>query len=187
MDYIRLLRFSHIFSAVVKDVLEAHLLREVCPYPLNPTQFHLLKLMAQDDGEHHIGEIAEVLGVSTPAATKNIDKLERYGLVHRSQAPDDRRSTILSVSPTGRRIVVRFEELTAARLYPVLDRFDQEDLDAFTDVLERFSLSILDLDAEDSRACLRCAAYLSSDCSVGEARGGCPFIRDRDTVHGKGS
>jgi DNA-binding MarR family transcriptional regulator len=186
MDYIRLLRFSHIFSAVVREVLEAHLLREVCPFPLNPTQFHLLKLMAQD-GEHHVGEIAEVLGVSTPAATKNIDKLERHGLVSRAQAPDDRRSTVLTVSPLGRRIVVRFEELTAARLYPVLERFDEEDLTTFTDVLERFALSILELDPENSRACLRCAAYLSSDCSVGEARGGCPFIKDRDTVHGKGS
>ncbi len=186
MDYIRLLRFSHIFSAVVRDVLETRLLREVCSYPLSLNQFHLLKVIAQD-GDHHVGELAEVLGISTPAITKNIDRLEGFGLVSRTQAPDDRRSTILSVGAPGRRIVVQYEELKAARLYPILERFDDEEITAFTEFLERLALAFLDLDPGNRRTCLRCAAYLSADCSVGEARGGCPFIKDRDSVHGKGS
>jgi DNA-binding MarR family transcriptional regulator len=185
MDYLRLLRNSHIFASAVRDILETRLIREVCPYPLTLSQFHLLKLMALN-GEHHVGDIAAFLGVSTPAATKNIDKLERHGLVVRAPAPDDRRSTVLSVSPVGRRIVVNYEELKSARLYPLLDRFDAGELDAFADLLERISLSLLDLDPESGGPCLRCAAYLSADCRVGEARGGCPFIKDRTTISGKG-
>ena len=185
MDYLRLLRNSHIFASAVRDILETRLIREVCPYPLTLSQFHLLKLMSLD-GEHHVGDIAAFLGVSTPAATKNIDKLERHGLVVRAPAPDDRRSTILSASPIGRRIVVNYEELKSARLYPLLDRFDVGELDAFADLLERISLSLLDLDPESGGPCLRCAANLSADCRVGEARGGCPFIKKRATVSGKG-
>ncbi|RPI21056.1 MAG: MarR family transcriptional regulator [Actinobacteria bacterium] len=185
MDYLRLVRNSHIFASAVRDILETRLIRAVCPYPLTLSQFHLLKLMAYD-GEHHIGDIAALLGVSNPAATKNIDKLVRHGLVVRTPAPDDRRATVLSVSLAGRRIVVNYEELKSAQLYPLLDRFTAGELEAFADILERLSLTLLDLDPESGGPCLRCAAYFSADCRVGETRGGCPFIKDRVTVSGKG-
>ncbi len=50
------------------------------------------------NGRHQAGELAEFLGVSAPAATKNIDKLERFGLVVRSPSKGDRRATQLSAS-----------------------------------------------------------------------------------------
>ena len=93
----RFLRYSHIFSAAVREIFESKYLAETCRESISLQQFHLLKLISLN-GDHQIGEIAGLLGVSSPAATKNIDKLERLGLVMRTPSPSDRRATLLSVT-----------------------------------------------------------------------------------------
>jgi len=174
VDFVKLLRHSHIFSSAVRDILETQMLQEVSPFPLSLSQFHILKLMSIN-GDHQVGEVADFLGVSAPAATKNIDKLERLGLVVRKPNKDDRRATLLSVSPLGRKLVMSYEELKAARLYPALEEFDEEEIEAFAELLMRFSLALFKLENPGSAFCLRCSAYLQDGCPVGEARGGCPY------------
>src|SRR3990172_12542924 len=139
---LQLLRSSHIFASAVREILELKLVREVSPVPLTLSQFHLLKLMFLN-GRHQVGEVADFLGVSPPAATKNIDKLEAHGLVVRAPSKGDRRATLLSVSPKGRRLVRRYEALKTARLAPVLARFRPEELEQLKHLLERFSLLLL--------------------------------------------
>ena len=70
-----LLRQTHIFASTVREILEVKLLREVSDAHLTLPQLQLLKLMVRD-GQHQVTEVAHFLGVSPPAATKNIDKLE---------------------------------------------------------------------------------------------------------------
>lgn len=175
-DLLRLVRHSHIFASAVREVLELKLVREVSATPLSLSQFHVLKLMSLN-GEHQVGEVADFLGVSSPAATKNIDKLEALGLVVRSPSKGDRRATLLSVSAKGRRLVRRYEELKAARLSPVLEKFRPEEVEQLSRLLERFSVSLLEeeLAGGDDGSCLRCDAYLQSGCPVGRLRGGCPY------------
>jgi DNA-binding MarR family transcriptional regulator len=174
-----LLRLSHIFSSVVREILEAKLLAETSTLPLTVSQFHILKLMTLN-GHHQAGELAEFLGVSAPAATKNIDKLERFGLIVRSPSPDDRRATILSASQKGRRLVEKYEELKATRLYPILEQFDSEEIDHLSELLERFSVSLLQHEKTSRGFCLRCAAYIETGCPVGHVRGGCPYDELRE-------
>jgi MarR family transcriptional regulator for hemolysin len=172
----RLLRSSHIFASAVREVLEQKLVREVSSVPLTLSQFHLLRLMHLN-GQHQMGEVADFLGVSPPAATKNIDKLEALGLLARVPSAGDRRARLLCVSPKGRRLVRRYESLSAERLAPILARFRPEELELLTGLLERFSLSLLEreLSGEGDGVCLRCAAYVQSACPVGRLRGGCPY------------
>jgi len=170
----RLIRYSHIFASAVREILEMKLLRETTPLPLTLSQFHLLKLMSIN-GSHQVGELADFLGVSAPAATKNIDKLEHLRLVVRAPSPDDRRATSLSVSSKGRRLVDKYEELKESRLTPVLDGFRAEEIDQLTDLLERFSVALLEHERSGRGYCLRCAAYIDDQCPVGEVRGGCPY------------
>ena len=174
----RLLRLSHIFSSVVREILESKLLREATPLPLTISQFHVLKLMTIN-GNHQAGELAEFLGVSAPAATKNIDKLERFGLVIRSPSKGDRRATILSTSVKGRRLVERYEELKAIRLAPILEDFSSEEVEQISNLLERFSVSLLKRETTRRGFCLRCAAYIETGCPVGHVRGVCPYDRVR--------
>lgn len=174
----RLVRLSHIFSSVVREILETKLLRESTPLPLTLSQLHILKLMALN-GDHQAGELAEFLGVSAPAATKNIDKLERLGLVVRTPSTGDRRATLLSASRKGRRLVEKYEDLKATRLRPILEEIGIDEVDQLSDLLERFSVSLLKRERTRRGFCLRCAAYIETGCPVGHVRGGCPYDRVR--------
>jgi DNA-binding MarR family transcriptional regulator len=173
-DLFAFLRYTHIFASTVREDLQLRLLREASPHPLSLHQLNLLKLMCEN-GKHHVGQMAGYLGVSAPAATKNIDKLERLGLVTRSRSEGDRRTTLLSVSPAGRELVARYERMEKARLGAALDGFDPEEIAAFSRLLERFSVSLLRDEPAGDGSCLRCAAYLEAGCPVGVVRGGCPY------------
>ena len=172
----RLLRCCHIFASAIRETLELELLRSVTSKRLTCSQLYLLKLMAEN-GHHQVGELASFLGVSPPAATKNIDKLERLGLVVRQRSADDRRATLLSASPQGRALVEQYEALKAARLSSALSRFQQEEVSQAMDLLERFAVALLNLDSSEQGCRLRCAAYIADDCAVGRIRGGCPVER----------
>jgi DNA-binding MarR family transcriptional regulator len=173
-----LLRYSHIFASVVREILEIKLLNEVSPNTLTLSQFHLLKLISLN-GKHKVGQVAEFLGVSAPAATKNIDKLEGLGLVSRQQSKGDRRATLLSSSAKGRRLVKKYEKLKAERLAPVLEAFSTDELDQLAHLLERFSLVLLHAEDSGEDLCFRCSAYFEDQCPVTHLREGCPYQKAR--------
>ena len=175
----RLLRFSHIFSSTVRDVLEVNLLREITSLPLTLQQFQLIKYMAADD-KHRVGDVAAYLGISTAAASKNIEKLRRYGLLLRRRSEWDRRAKVLSVSPKGQRLIRRYEEHKNARLARTLDGFDTDEIDQLSGLLERFAVSLLETEPDTNGACLRCGGYLDDSCPVGHLRDGCPYMKCRD-------
>jgi DNA-binding MarR family transcriptional regulator len=178
---LRFLRFTHIFSSAVKEVLETKFLSEASPHSLTVPQFHVLKLIAIN-GKHQVGEVAEFLGVSSPAASKNIDKLERLGLVSRCPSEGDRRVTLLSASPKGRRLVVKYEEIKNDRLKPVLSKFRKDELNQFTSLLERFSVLLYEQEKSEEGFCLRCAAYTDDVCPIAHVLGNCTYekIRSRN-------
>jgi len=172
------LRYSHIFAALVREILEEKILDEVSPSPLSLSQFHLLKLIALN-GKHQVGEVADFLGVSPPAATKNIDKLERLGLVSRLPSPGDRRATLLSPSAKGKRLVRKYEATKEERLTPVLAGFSHDELQQLARLMERFSLRLLDSEGADDGLCFRCSAYYEENCPVNHLHDQCPYQRLR--------
>ena len=178
-DVFRLLRFSHIFASVVREFLELQLLHEVTEEDLSLSQFHLLKLIALD-GEHQVGQVAEFLGISPPAATKNIDKMERLGLVSRVPSTGDRRATFLEPSRQGRKLVSRDEALKEDRLEPVLAGFTDKELKHLADLLERFSLRLINAQEPTTQICLRCSAYYDENCPVPHLQDGCPYKQVRE-------
>ena len=72
-----------------KDSDDERFLNEVSPHPLTRAQFCFLKLIALNP-DLQVGEVARFLGVSSAAGSKNVDKLERYGLVNRGGSPGER-------------------------------------------------------------------------------------------------
>ena len=180
-----LLRNSHIFSALVREILEEKYLREITPNSINLSQFHLLKAITLND-ERPAGELAGFLGVTPPAATKALDKLEGLGLVVRKSSPRDRRVRLLSPSERGRELVRSYEELKVNRLAPVLANFEPEELDLMAELLQRFSLRLLQQETSGDGFCLRCAAYCEDHCPVGDVSGGCPYVELRGSDSAEG-
>jgi DNA-binding MarR family transcriptional regulator len=177
----RFLHYGHVFSSAVQEILETRYIGAVSPYPLTVAQFHLLKLVALR-GEHQVGQVAEFLGVSSPAVSKNIDKLEGQGLLIRCTSHDDRRVTLLSATPEGRALVSRYESLKADRLAPVLAGFASDEIEQLTGLLERFSVRLYRAEESSSAFCLRCAAYGDAECALVAVDGGCPYQRGRDAT-----
>jgi DNA-binding MarR family transcriptional regulator len=175
----RVIRHSHIFASAVREILEFKPIQEASPAALTATQFHLLKVMALN-GPHQLGQLADFLGLSAPATTKNIDKLERLGFVLRSALAGDRRVTLISASRAGRRVVEKYEKIKTARLVPILAKFEVHELEIFASLLERFSVSLLQQEESQREFCLRCEAYIESNCPVGRVRGGCPYEKSRE-------
>jgi DNA-binding MarR family transcriptional regulator len=173
-----LLRQTHIFASTVREILEVKLLRQVSEAPLTLPQLQLLKLMARD-GQHLVSEAAHFLGVSPPAATKNIDKLEGLGLIVRERSTGDRRATLLSVSPEGRRLVDEYERRKAELVTPVLERFRPEELAQLTTLMERFSVSLLERETPEAGFCARCCGYVETGCPVDWLLGDCAFRKFR--------
>jgi len=60
------------------------------PFPLTPRQHEVLSLLSRRQ-QWSVGEIAAALGVSSPAATKAVVRLESKGFVRRSENKMDRR------------------------------------------------------------------------------------------------
>jgi DNA-binding MarR family transcriptional regulator len=183
-EHFQLLRYSHIFASAMRDLLELKVLREATDAPLTLPQFHLLKLISLN-GTHQVGEVAQFLGVSAPAATKNIDKLEGLGLVTRRSSTRDRRATLLASSAKGRRLVRRYDALKEERLEPVLEGFSKNELAQLTRLLERFSLRLIGQEDSGEGLCLRCSAYYQDVCPVNHLRDGCPYQKVRDRREGE--
>ncbi len=178
MNLLGLLRQTHIFASTVREVLEVKLLREVSEAPSSLPQLQLLKLMVRD-GQHQAREVAHFLGVSPPAATKNVDKLVGLGLVRRERSTGDRRATLLSASPAGRRLVEEYERRKALLVRPVLERFRPEELAQLTSLLERFAVSLLERETPEAGFCARCCGYVESGCPVDWLLGDCAFRKLR--------
>jgi DNA-binding MarR family transcriptional regulator len=89
--------------------LDAEMRASLAHVGLTKEEFKVL--MDLHAGPQTHGSLCRHLEVSTGAMTNRLDKLERAGLVSRSQDPNDRRGVLLTLTPAG-----------AARLDAYIDR-----------------------------------------------------------------
>ena len=175
------LHHSHIFASVIHDILEIKFLEEVTPLSLTLSQFRLLKVISLN-GSHQVGEVAVFLGMSPPAATKNLDKLKRLGLILRNPSKGDRRATLVAPSARGRRLVREYESLKAGRLSPVLEMFEPCEIEQLVDLMKRFSILMAKQENSGGGLYLWCAAYCQPNCAISDMRGGCPYGQCRKSA-----
>src|SRR5712692_8849125 len=79
---------------------------------LTYAQSQVLFRLAEQPGSH-MGEVAKAFGVTLPAVTHIVDRLEEKALVTRGDHPVDRRVYVLDLTRAGQALV---EELQAIRL-----------------------------------------------------------------------
>ena len=74
------------------------------------------------------GQLGSELGLSSPATTALIDRLERAGHLTRERHPSDRRKVVLRTRDQGVRIALEFFLPLGQALHRVMDEFDEEEL-----------------------------------------------------------
>jgi DNA-binding MarR family transcriptional regulator len=171
-SWVPLIRYSHIVSSAVRDILEAEPLEQAGGAGMTPRQFQLLEFIGLSG--HHLDDVAKFLRVSPPAATKAVDKLERRGLVVRSGCAGDRRVTLLACSDSGQQLVERYRTLQLETLAAAMGAVDRDEIAA---ALERFARALIQVETNSDGPCLRCSGYYDRDCPLQHTQRGCAYVR----------
>ncbi len=83
--------------------------------------------------EANVSALAETLGVSKPTASILIDQLVQQGLAQRAEDPEDRRRTLVELTPAGNDLVAQLRESGPQdRMVRWLEAMNPDDLAALT-------------------------------------------------------
>lgn len=108
---------------------------------LTPSQLSAMGILARAD-DQPIGALAAAERVAAPSMTRTVNALEERGLVTRAPDPADRRQSLISLTTTGRELLLlnrrRRSEWLAQRIAD-LDPQDKEVLRRAVGVLERIN------------------------------------------------
>lgn len=92
----------------VEQVLMAQLNELLKPFDVTfPRYEALMLLLFSQRGELPLGKVGERLQVHPTSVTNTIDRLESSGYVTRKPHPEDRRKTLATITPAGRRVAQR--------------------------------------------------------------------------------
>jgi DNA-binding MarR family transcriptional regulator len=90
-------------------------------------------------GPLRLTALAGRLGVSPSAALRTAERLHVAGMIHRDPNPDNRRESILSLTPVGRRCVAHVTERRRIEIAAIVARMPGPDRAHLVAALEAFS------------------------------------------------
>lgn len=109
-------------------------LRQQAVGGLSPSQVSALATL-DNHGAMPMGHLARHEAVSPPTMTRIVDRLEEQALVARSIDPHDARSTVVTLTPAGRRSLGRVRKERTAYLAQRLGTFDDAEVAALVAAL----------------------------------------------------
>jgi len=116
------------------NALDAEL-RNVHQLPLG--RFEALRALAARGGNGRVQDLAGDLAITVGATSKLVDRLEQDGTARREPNPDDRRSSLISLTVEGARLHAAAAATFEAALRANLPAGDQTGLPGLTAQLER--------------------------------------------------
>ncbi|MFQ5830858.1 MAG: MarR family winged helix-turn-helix transcriptional regulator [Candidatus Methylomirabilia bacterium] len=122
-DAQRLLELLH---ALGSTTFRQFLWQKAAELELTYAQSQVLSYVAQHPG-CHMGEVAKAFGVTLPAITQIVDRLEQKKFLTRGTDPADRRVYTLEVTEEGKALVNELYALQIEGLEPVLARMPTRD------------------------------------------------------------
>src|SRR6266403_3999773 len=93
---------------------------------LTYAQSQVLFRLAEHPGSH-MGDVAKAFGVTLPAVTHIVDRLEEKAFVTRGAAPGDRRVYALALTAAGRALVDELHTIQTRAMRHVLTRMSLSD------------------------------------------------------------
>jgi DNA-binding MarR family transcriptional regulator len=94
--------------------------------------------------ELRVTELAELLRMTAPTVTRQIQDLESKGLIDRTPDRQDGRASILKLSKEGLRVAETIGSLRIERLQRALDGLSLEDVEHLQIALERLGAALRD-------------------------------------------
>jgi DNA-binding MarR family transcriptional regulator len=104
---------------------------------LSRTEWEFLRRV-DDMGALSVSELATLLDLSLPVASRALQRLQQAGMVDRRMDPADRRRTRYVATARGRRVRAGFQAAMHEELTRALGRWNDEDLATLADIFPRF-------------------------------------------------
>jgi len=163
-----------ILSQVVLEICLKDTLQQSTNLNLTHNQFYLLKILSNRD-KLGVSEIANVLGISNAAASKNIESMQKEGLVTRSVGKKDRRQQFVSIANNGQNIITKFNSISSNKQNAVLSKFSENEKEQFLGYLGKFIQGLLSDQQNTDLICMQCDGNCGDDCVISACSGTCSF------------
>ena len=108
---------------------------------LTPTKLRALELLAERGGLR-IGDLAAGMAVDETTATRLANRLEAMGAASREQAPDDRRATVVALTPDGERLAADAAERRREFVSEVLATLDPDERTELVRLTEKATVAL---------------------------------------------
>jgi DNA-binding MarR family transcriptional regulator len=110
----------------------------VAPLGITPAHARALNVLRRH-GDLRLSDLAEHLHIAARSATEVADALQERGLVQRSPDPEDRRATLILLTPDGHRTAEHARTARAAAAETYFARLPPEDRATLTRLLRALS------------------------------------------------
>ncbi|MEN6520037.1 MAG: MarR family transcriptional regulator [Armatimonadota bacterium] len=122
---------------------------------LTPSQLQGLSYLYHH-GESPVGEIAQGLTISHPAAVRMVDRLRKKGFVRRTESKSDRRVSLIGLTEAGHELGTHILAKRTEILARALARVKPEDLEGVMRGIEALLAAMLEDRKSVDSVCLRC-------------------------------
>lgn len=106
-------------------------------YEITGGHFHILRRIKK--GDTNISDLAESRHISRPVVSRKVDSLVEKGLVSRHESPEDRRFTVLELTPEGDRILEELRVSNRSWLDSKLSSLNKDELETILKAFEIFN------------------------------------------------
>ena len=158
-----------LFAEIVNDICSQIYLRNECPLTLSKTQLQIVKTLNVANHKS-ASSLSEVLHLSRPAITQQVDKLIQMELVSRQTDSKDRRAVDIGLTETGQELVASYEEYILARQANILNNFTYDERDIFNRSLEKFIKLCMENEDNLEILCLNCEGRYKEYCRIHQHR-----------------
>ena len=154
--------FSRLMSTTTVETLGY-----LSEYRLTVSQLRALRFLRQHE-DCLVGDLANGLAISYPAASKLINRLINRGLTQRRDDEVDRRNTRLRVTLRGGRVLETIEEKRGREIAQIFLRLEEDEQRFLTQGLKRFLEAALSDEAIIDKVCLHCGTEHFDDCLINQ-------------------
>ncbi len=130
---------SQLMSAIMNKFVVAY--SNILDNDTSASQYYILEILAKE-GAKKSSDLAERLNVSLPAITNLAKKLVRKGYIERIVPQEDRRITMLQITPSGAKNRAMFDERYDILTGTLWDQFSDQEIDQLVDYLNRMKKNL---------------------------------------------
>ncbi|MEV7729880.1 MarR family transcriptional regulator [Streptomyces sp. NPDC087917] len=104
---------------------------------LHPTDLQCVALLDIEPGPVSTGDVARLTGLTSGSATRLVDRLVKACIVERQADPNDRRRSLVVLTPTARERVGAAREVPGRAFDALLEGYSDAELSVIGDYLHR--------------------------------------------------